>query len=135
MQLGCETAGPPRHFTPGDIDIAPTKPYTKSGWLTMIEAGSPSSHVLVHAALGGVLLVHLAAASAPERRNLLAVKVEGGQASVALPAHCHMVPVIIHPAFRHSLLGHDYLGTEHETLSRWRSMAVHIYLAALWPAM
>ncbi len=65
----------------------------------MVESGSPCGHVLVDAALGGVLLVHLAAARAPERHDLLAVKVEGGQAGVALPAHCHVVPIIVHPTF------------------------------------
>ena len=67
----------------------------------MVKACGARSHMLVHAALCRVLLVHLAATCAPEGRNLLAVKVEGGQAGVALPAHRHVVPLIIHPTCCH----------------------------------
>ena len=66
--------------------------------LTVVKAGGPGGNVLVHATLGGILLVHPATTGTPERCDLLAIKVQGGCARVALPGHCHVVPVIVHPA-------------------------------------
>ncbi len=65
---------------------------------TMVKAGSPCGNMLVHATLVGVLLVHPASSSLPKGYNLFAVKVEGCQSSVALPAHGHMMPCIVRPA-------------------------------------
>jgi len=65
---------------------------------TMVKAGSPCGNMLLHTTLVGVLLVHPASSGLPKRYNLFAVKVEGCQSSVALPAHGHMMPCIVRPA-------------------------------------